>query len=263
MEHITSRKNPLISHIRKLAADRAYRRESGEFLGDGTKLLEEAVRWNAHFTAVVCSPGIPFPPIQGVRKIEVPGDVMASISPAKSPQGTLFVAKLPDTAPPERLTGRRWLVLDGLQDPGNVGTIWRTADAFGADGLILVNRCADPFSPKTVRATMGACFRLPVYEMVVEDLPGLLERSGLSLYAAAVWKNTVDIETVQLDRCAVVIGSEGKGVSPELLSLSQKAVQIPMRARCESLNAAAAATVILWEMSKNYSGGKGIEFWQN
>lgn len=250
MEYITSRKNPLISHIRKLNADRAYRRESGEFLGDGTKLLEEAVRWNAPLTAVVRSPGVSLPPIQGPRSVEVPGDVMASISPSKSPQGALFVAKLPDTAPPEKLAGNRWLVLDGLQDPGNVGTIWRTADALGADGLILVNRCADPFSPKTVRSTMGACFRLPAYEMEAEDLPGLLERSGLPLYAAAAREDAMDITTARPDRCAVVIGSEGSGVCPELLALSKKTLRIPMRDRCESLNAAAAAAIILWEMER-------------
>ena len=250
MEYITSRKNPLISHIRKLAADRAYRRASGEFLGDGTKLLEEAVRWNAPLTAAVCSPGVPLPLIEGSRRVEVPEDLMASISPARSPQGALFLAKLPDTAPPEKLAGDRWLVLDGLQDPGNVGTIWRTADALGADGLILVNRCADPFSPKTVRATMGACFRLPVYEMEAEDLPGLLERSGAVLYAAAAREDTVDLKAAGLDRCAVVIGSEGKGVCPELLALSRKTIRIPMRDRCESLNAAAAAAIILWEMCK-------------
>lgn len=250
MEYITSRRNPFISHIRKLAADRTYRRESGEFLGDGTKLLGEAVRWNAPLAAVVRSPGAPLPQVQGPRMVEVPEDVMASISPARSPQGALFTAKLPDTAPPEKLAGMRWLVLDGLQDPGNVGTIWRTADALGADGLILVNRCADPFSPKTVRSTMGACFRLPVYEMEAEKLPGLLERSGLPLYAAAVREDTADIKTVRLDRCAVVIGSEGKGVCPELRALSKKTLQIPMRDRCESLNAAAAAAIILWEMAQ-------------
>lgn len=250
MEYITSRKNPLISHIRKLIADRAYRRESGEFLGDGTKLLEEAVRWNAPLTAAVCSPGVPLPMIEGVRRVEVPEDVMASISPSKSPQGALFTARLPESTPPESLTGDRWLVLDGLQDPGNIGTIWRTADALGADGLILVNRCADPFSPKTARATMGACFRLPVYEMEAEDFSGLLERSGLPLYAAAAREDSAGIRAARLDRCAVVIGSEGNGVSPELLALSQKTIQIPMRDRCESLNAAAAAAIILWEMTK-------------
>lgn len=250
MEYITSRKNPAISHIRKLSTGRACRREAGEFLGDGLKLLEEAVRWNAPLTAVVTTPGISPPPVEGVRRIEVPEDVMASISPAKTPQGALFLARMPDTSPPERLEGGRWLVLDGLQDPGNVGTIWRTADALGADGLILVNRCADPFSPKTVRSTMGACFRLPLYEAEAEALPGLLERSGLTLCAAALREDAVDIKAARLDRCAVVIGSEGQGVSPGLLALSRSTIKIPMRERCESLNAAAAAAVVLWEMGR-------------
>lgn len=250
MEYITSRKNPVISHIRKLGADRAYRRESEEFLGDGVKLLEEAVRWKAPLTAVVTTPGISPPPVEGVRGIEVPEDVMASISPARAPQGALFLARMPDITPPQRLEGDRWLILDGLQDPGNVGTIWRAADALGADGLILVNRCADPFSPKTVRATMGACFRLPLYETEASALPGLLERSGLTLWAAALREDAVDIKTAQLSRCAVVIGSEGRGISPELLEMSEKTIKIPMRARCESLNAAVAAAVVLWEMGR-------------
>ena len=139
-------------------------------------------------------------------------------------------------------------MLDGLQDPGNVGTIWRTADALGADGLLLVHHCADPFSPKTVRATMGACFRLPVWEVEAEELPELMERSGLPLYATALREDTLDIKTAQLDRCAVVIGSEGRGVSPELLGASRGTIRIPMRPRCESLNAAVAATIVLWEM---------------
>lgn len=250
MERVTSRKNPIIAHIRKLGSDRAYRRESGEYLGDGVKLLEEAVRWNAPLTAVVVTPGVIPPSGPDVRTIEVPEDVMASISPARSPQGALFLCKMPDAAPPERLEGNRWLVLDGLQDPGNVGTIWRTADALGADGLLLSNHCADPFSPKTVRATMGACFRLPVYEVETARLSGLLERSGLPLYAAALRADTVDIKTAQLSRCAVVIGNEGRGISPELLRLSERTVKIPMRERCESLNAAAAAAIVLWEMGR-------------
>ena len=250
MEYITSRKNPVMLHIRKLSAYRTYRRKSGEFLGDGVKLLEEAVRWNAPLTAVVTTPGVPASPVEGVRRVEVPEDALASISPAKTPQGALFLARMPDPAPPERLEGDRFLVLDGLQDPGNVGAIWRTADALGADGLILVNSCADPFSPKTVRATMGACFRLPVYETEADALPGLLERSGLPLYAAALREDSVDVKTAQLSRCAVVIGSEGRGVSPELLRLSEKTMKIPMRERCESLNAAVAAAIVLWEMGR-------------
>lgn len=250
-ERITSRKNPLMTQIRKLVSSRSFRREQGLFLGDGIKLLEEAARWSGGLTTVVAAEGTALPALpDGVRLVEVPGDVMTSISPMESPQGALFLSRMPRTAPPERLEGDRYLILDGLQDPGNVGTIWRTADALGADGVILVNGCADPWNPKTVRATMGACFRLPVYEVTGEELPALLERSGLPLYATALREDTVDIKTADLSRSAVVIGSEGKGVSDRLLELSQRTLKIPMRERCESLNAAAAATVVLWEMGR-------------
>ena len=248
-EKITSRKNPLIAHVRQLLSSRSARREAGEFAGDGEKLLEEAVRWGAELTAVLYTPQARLPALPDtVRQVLVPEDVMQSVSPMKSPQGALFLGKIPKTTPPERLSGRRWLVLDGLQDPGNVGTIWRTADALGADGLLLVNRCADPWGHKTVRATMGACFRLPAWELEPAELSGLLERSGLPLYAAALRDDTEDVREVGGRSCAVAIGSEGRGVSQSLLAMSGKTVKIPMRSRCESLNAAAAASILLWEM---------------
>ncbi len=250
-EYITSRKNPLMTRIRRLTASRSYRREQGLFLGDGVKLLEEALKWDAPLETVVLTEGVDAPALpDGVRLVQVPGDVMASISPMESPQGALFLCRTAETALPERLPGARYLVLDGVQDPGNVGTIWRTADALGADGLILVNGCADPWNPKTVRATMGACFRLPVYERNADGLAQWLGEQGIPLYATALREDTVDLREAELSRCAVVIGSEGRGVSEGLLAQSAKTLKIPMRARCESLNAAAAATVVLWEMGR-------------
>ncbi len=251
MEQITSRKNPLMTHIRKLSTDRAYRRQCGEYLGDGVKLAAEAVRWGAELTVVVCTPEAELPDLpEQVRAVQVPGDVMESISPMKTPQGTLFLCRIPYREAPQQLEGERYLVLDGVQDPGNVGTIWRTADALGADGLILLEGCADPWNAKTVRATMGACFRLPVYEIKRQALPALLERSGLPLYATALLEDTVDLRKADLHRCAVVIGSEGRGVSQEVLAMSARTLKTPMRDRCEPLNAAAAATVVLWEMAR-------------
>lgn len=116
--------------------------------------------------------------------------------------------------------------------------------------MLLVDGCADPWNHKTVRATMGACFRLPVYEIKRQDLPALLKRSGLPLYATALREDTLDLRDADLSRCAVVIGSEGRGVCEEVLAMSEKTLKIPMRDRCESLNAAAAATVVLWEMAR-------------
>lgn len=250
-EHITSRKNPLVTQIRKLLSDRGWRRECGQFVGDGRKLLEEAARWQAPLTVVVSTPDLPLPVLpDGVRRVTVPADVMESLSPMRTPQGALFLCRMPDTALPQLKPEGRYLVLDGVQDPGNVGTIWRTADAFGADGLILVNGCADPWNHKTVRATMGAAFRLPVWEARPEQLCDALTQAGLPLYATALREDTADVTAVALDRCAVVIGSEGSGVSAGLLARAERTLRIPMRARCESLNAAIAAAVVLWEMSR-------------
>ena len=240
-----------MTQIRRLTASRSHRREQGLFLGDGVKLLEEALKWGAPLETVVYSEGLDGPELPPeVRTVRVPEDVMASISPMESPQGALFLCRMWDTAPPPRLEGGRYLVLDGLQDPGNVGTIWRTADALEADGLLLVHGCADPFGPKVVRATMGACFRLPVYETAADGLAPWLGEQGLPLYATALREDTVDLRQADLSRCAVVIGSEGRGISDGLLSQCEKTLKIPMRARCESLNAAAAATVVLWEMGR-------------
>lgn len=252
MEIITSRKNPLLQKIRQLSAGgRSVREKAGEYLGDGVKLLEEALKWQAPLTSVVVSSDVAPPELpQGIRVVQVPKDVMETISPMKTPQGALFLAQLPCTAPPTRLEGTKYLVLDGVQDPGNVGTIWRSADALGADGLLLVNGCADLYSPKVVRSSMGACFRLPAWETTVEELEELLETSQIPLYATDLREDTVDVRQADLSRAAVVIGSEGRGVSQALLDRARQTVKIPMRARCESLNAAAAAVIVLWEMGK-------------
>lgn len=251
MERITSRRNPLVAQIRKLKSDRKARRAAGLLIGEGPKLLDEALNAGVPVTTLVTDGGQFRELGAEVRQVEVSRDVLEVLCDTKTPQGALFLAQAPDTCPPNELPGQRYLVLDGVQDPGNVGTIWRTADAMGADGLLLVNGCADPFGPKVVRATMGACFRLPVYEVESTELLLLLERSGLPLYGTALREDTVDITTTQLSHCAVVIGSEGRGVSQTLLDRCEKTLKIPMRQRCESLNAAIAASIVLWEMGRD------------
>ena len=176
---------------------------------------------------------------------------MKSVSPAQAPQGVLAVCAMRAPALPEMLPGKRYVVLDGVQDPGNVGTILRTADAFRADGMFLVNGCADLYNPKTVRATMGAVFRCPVWNCDIPDLRRLLTNSGLPLYGAALRADTVDARTLDYSRCAIAIGSEGKGLSQALLAVCDQTVLIPMSDHCESLNAAMAATVLLWEAARN------------
>lgn len=251
-EIITSKANPLLARVRKLNSRRSFRRAENAFAAEGPKLLGEALRWSAEVEAVIAAPGVSLPELpRGVRTVEVSEGLLASIADTESPQGIVFLCRGKPLNLPEKLGGRRWLVLDGVQDPGNVGTVWRTADAFGADGLILCNGCADPWNPKTVRATMGAVFRLPVYECPLAEAADRLAQAGLPLYAAALRDDTVDVRSVPLGRSAVIVGSEGRGVSRQALELCEKTVKIPMAERCESLNAAVAASVLLWEMARD------------
>ena len=203
MDRITSRANPLLSHIRRLSSDAAYRRQSGQFVGDSPKLLREALQWGVEPVCVVCTEEVALPALPaGVRAVCVPGDVMASVSPMKSPQGVLFTGRIPALAPPEKLTGRRYVALEGVQDPGNVGAVLRTLDAFDGDGLFLLPGCADPYSPKTLRSSMGALFRRPVWSCSASELCRLLQRSGLPLYGAALRLDTLDARAVDLTRAA-------------------------------------------------------------
>ena len=253
MERITSRQNSLCTHLRRLAASASYRRQCGEFLCDSPKLLREALLWKADslrtvvFTEDAELPGeLP----EGIRLVEVPVSVMESVSPAKTPQGVLTVCAMPPAELPERLDSKHYVVLDGVQDPGNVGTILRTADAFWADGVFLLNACADIYGPKTVRASMGAVFRCPVWTCEPKRLKELLEASDIPLYGAALREDTRDARDVDYSRAAVAIGSEGQGLSQALLDVCTRTVKIPMSVHCESLNAAAAAAALLWEMAR-------------
>ena len=248
-ETITSRQNPLMTHLRKLASSRSYRKKSGEYLCDGTKLLAEALKWGAEVKTAVFSEGVDIPPLpDGVRAVRVSEELMRAVSPMETPQGALFTVALPEVQLPETLSGKHYLVLDGVQDPGNVGTILRTADAFDCDGVFLVNACADLYNPKTARATMGAIFRREAYTVTAEELFVLLRKSGVPLYGTALRDDTVPLAEANLARTAVAIGSEGRGLSQQVLDECAKTLKIPMNPRCESLNAAIAATVVLWEM---------------
>lgn len=181
---------------------------------------------------------------------------MKSISPMEAPQGALFLAKQPDTALPEKLSGSRYLVLEGVQDPGNVGTILRTADAFEADGLILLEGCADLYNPKTVRASMGAVFRRSAWGGTLAELLPLLKAAQLPLLGAALRDDTTDVREVDLTRAAMLIGSEGRGLSEAALAACDGTIRIPMGARCESLNAAVAAATLLWEGYRQCAPGR-------
>lgn len=247
-ERITSRKNPLLQHMRKLLTNRNYREASSEYAADGVKLLEEAVKWSpADLRTVLVTPDVMVDVPDGVRLVEIPKDVMESISPMEAPQGALFTCAMPERTALD-LAGR-CLILDGIQDPGNLGTILRTADALQTQ-VVLTPGCADAYNPKTVRASMGAIFRSHPQWAAQEDVVRMCRERGQILYVTALSPRARDLRQADLTKAAVVIGSEGRGVGDYFLHQAGGELIIPMNPRCESLNAAVAAAIILWEMQR-------------
>ncbi len=247
IEYISSRKNQIISHVRHLTADRAYRHECGEYVCDGIKLLKEALKWGAEIKTVLWAgePELELP--ETVRQYRASSELLDYASALKNCPGVLFTAAMKNWNMSEP---GRTLVLETIQDPGNLGTILRTANALNMDSVILTGDCADLYNAKTVRAAMGALFRQRVYSMEREELRRYLDKHGLKLYGAALSDKSKNIRELDLSKTAVAIGSEGRGLSSELLAMCNGELIIPMNTACESLNAGIAAAIVMWELSK-------------
>jgi TrmH family RNA methyltransferase len=244
-ERITSRKNPFLQQVKKLLSSKKERLSAGLFVADGTKLLQEAVRWYDGLDTVILSDGVEADVPAHVRLIRVPEDVMASISPMEAPQGALFLCRLPEKA--EFIPKPGMLLLDGIQDPGNIGTILRTADALQIP-VVLLEGCADPYSHKVVRSSMGAVFRTHVLQTTWQEAQTACQAAGIPIAVTALTDRAEDIRRADIGKMAVVIGSEGKGVRQEILLGADRELIIPMNERCESLNAAIAAAIAMWQM---------------
>lgn len=246
-QRITARKNPFLQQVRRLISSHREREKAGLFVADGTKLLQEAVRYCPGLDTVILSDGVEAWVPEHVRLIRVPEDVMASISPMETPQGALFLCRLPEKKAFVPENGM--LFLDGIQDPGNLGTILRTADALDVK-VALLEGCADPYSHKVVRASMGAVFRMPVIQTTWEVARAGCFETGIPLAVTALFEKAQDLRCAALDRMVVVIGSEGRGVRQEILDAADVQLIIPMNPHCESLNAATAAAIVMWQMKQ-------------
>jgi len=249
MTEITSRKNEYIRHLRQLASDKAYRNEQGEFVCDGYKMLLEAIQFGAEIKSVLWKDEAKA--VSGLdckMQYAAPGELFDYASTMKNSPGPLFTVSIPQVDTQKGIHCA--IVLEGVQDPGNVGTVIRTANAFGIDAVILTGDCADLYNPKTVRSTMGAIFRQRVIYCNLDELEKLLDKNALPLYGAALSDKALSILDLNVKNAAVAVGSEGRGLSSELLKACRSAVIIPMQPDSESLNAAVAASVIMWEMAR-------------
>ena len=245
-ERITSRKNPVLQQTRKLLSSRKEREKTGLFVSDGTKLLKEAITYFDGLQTVILSDGVDADLPDSVRVLRVPEDVMASLSPMETPQGALFICSIPEKKLFQGKPGM--LLLDGIQDPGNLGTILRTADALNVP-VALLEGCADPWSHKVVRSSMGAVFRREIVQTNWQQALTSCREQEIPIGVTALSNRARDIRQADLREMAVVIGSEGQGVRREILESADAELIIPMNSHCESLNAAVAATICMWQMT--------------
>lgn len=246
-ERLVSRKNQYIIRLRALASDSAFRREEGEYLCDGRKLLLEALDKGAEIRSVLWrGEAEAVPGLENARQYTAADELFNYASPMKNSPGPVFTVKLPEQSGTENI--KNAILLENVQDPGNVGTVIRTAAAMGVDTVILCGACADVYSPKTARATMGAVFRERILHLTASEAAELARRNALALYGAALSERASDIRELALNTAIVAIGSEGRGLSEELLALCDGELIIPMSPGSESLNAAVAASIVLWEM---------------
>ena len=253
MDVITSRENPRIKRACALRDSEKQRAAAGLFFAEGPKLCLELARGCRAAELYATAPALAHTPALaglGPAVVEITQPVAEKLAGTRSTQGVFALFKTPATDPaPLLATARRILALEGVQDPGNVGALLRSAAAFGFDAVLLGPGCAAPFSPKVLRASMGAAGRLPLG--VCADLPaalGALRGRGVACLAAALYKaRPLDAVGTQFPGgVCVVIGSEGQGLSDAAIAACSAAVRIPMTDRVESLNAGVAGSILLW-----------------
>lgn len=266
--YISSRDNPKIKRLRKLYSSKKARESEGLFVIEGIRGCVDAAACALFHNSLKIAelyyvadsveayskylPTYYFDDIDGEKKFEITPEIAAKISDTEISQGVFIVAERVDKQFGVRCVRKdgRYIVLDNLQDPGNLGTMLRTSDAVGVDGVILTGNCVDLYNPKVVRSAVGSMPRLNIYiEKSCENALKILKNRGIRTIAAVV-KDGIPITDYDFSGgCAVVVGNEGRGLAHESVRLCDDAVTIKMKGNIDSLNAAVAGTIFLWEMS--------------
>jgi TrmH family RNA methyltransferase len=255
METITSRENAKIKYACRLREEEKLRTADGLFFAEGPKLCLELARGCTLQTLYATEKALAHTPELEAfagKTVLVTEPVAQKLSGTKTSQDVFGVFEHPGWQAADILAkGRRILALEAVQDPGNVGTILRTADCAGMEGLLLSEQCADIFSPKVLRATMGSIFRMPVE--VTADLPGrlyALREQGYSVLSSQLDGTPFYQRKGVGERYVLVVGNEGNGVSHQVQQLATHRLRLPMRGGAESLNAAVAAGIMMYELTR-------------
>lgn len=259
---VTSKDNRWVKEWRSLSADARRRRESGAFAIEGARLCGDALASEVTLRAVLYTEdarrtygAVVEPLIEAAEQaVEIATDISRYMADTTHPQGVFCIANFLDnslTLDTIDIIGI-YGALEDIQDPGNLGTVIRTAEALGLDGLILSAGCCDVYNPKVLRSSMGGVFRLPL--LTVGDMTGTvaaLQEKGLTAFACVVDSDATPVQAAPLGKgCVAVIGNEGNGLRPATAAACAHRITIPMGGRAESLNASMAAGIVLWEMKR-------------
>ncbi|WP_282173621.1 TrmH family RNA methyltransferase [Cytobacillus firmus] len=249
MKHIQSAKNPKVKEWKKLLA-RKERDKSGTFLVEGFHLVEEALKAN-QIAEIIISENKNMPPGWDYGDIPVTmvtDEIIGLLADTETPQGIFSVcSQEPST---EEVKGKQFLLIDAVQDPGNLGTMIRTADAAGIDAVIVGEGSVDAYNPKVLRSAQGSHFHLPILRGNLSDWVVRLKESNVPVYGTALENAREYTRYESFDSFALLVGNEGNGVNKELLANTAANLYIPIFGKSESLNVAVAAGILLYHLRK-------------
>ena len=253
---ITSKDNPLIKLVCSLQSKASVRKKEGLFVLEGLRICDDACENSIWFDKLIISKTASQKYGEELKKFfknsdeifEIPDSLFSKISDTSSPQGVIAVVKIPSLSP-EILKNGRYIALENLNDPSNLGAISRTAEALGVSGIILSNDSVDPYAPKSLRASMGTLLRMPL--IILNNFANDIKASGLTVYACVVDSTATPITDICFtDGSILLIGNEANGLTYNAKNMADKQITIPMRGNAESFNAATAAAIAMWEMMK-------------
>lgn len=256
-KEITSRENPLIKLVLSLQSSAKKRRENGLFVLEGLRICLDAFENGIKFEKLIITPNVQKKFASEIESFSenskecylISDDLFKKISDTSSPQGIIALALIPESDNAVLRMNGRYIALENLNDPSNLGAVSRTAEALGVSGIILSDGSCDPYSPKALRASMGTLLRMPVF--VLNDFMNDIINAGLTTYSCVVDKDAESINNSSFcDGSVIIIGNEANGITDETKALSDKRITIPMSGRADSLNAAVAASIAMWELMK-------------
>lgn len=243
---IDSTSNKIVKHTKKLL-ERSGRREHKQFIIEGKRLVCDAIENGANIEYILLEQGTEVPSSASVCKYELSHKAFSALKTTVNSQGILAVVNMPEIDD-FNATGDFYIYLDGIADPGNMGTIIRTADACGADGLILSENCVDIYNPKVVRSTMASIFNVDIYyDNSDRCILNKMRECRVNIISGSLQGNKSIYDVDFKNKSVIVIGNEANGITDEVINLSTELVKIPIVGKAESLNAAVACAVMSYE----------------